>query len=61
VGLPTARATLDDSVADLRILPGRKVNVMLATSLGKGSYSATVTLKQGGAKLLTAKRKFSVR
>ena len=61
VSVKSARGTLNDSVADLRILPGRKVDVILATSLGTGSYSATVTLKQGGAKLLTAKRKFSVR
>jgi hypothetical protein len=61
VSVKGVRGTLNDSVSDLRILPGKQVNVMLARSLRKGSYSATVTLKQGGAKLLTAKRLFSVR
>ncbi|WP_028060065.1 hypothetical protein [Candidatus Solirubrobacter pratensis] len=61
VSVKGARGTLNDNVAGLRVLPGRKVNLVLATSVRKGSYSATVTLKQGGAKLLTAKRKFSVR
>jgi hypothetical protein len=56
-----ARGTLNENVADLKILPGKKVNIVLATGLNKGSYNATVTLRQGGAKLLTAKRKFSVR
>jgi hypothetical protein len=61
VSVKGARGTLNDNVAGLRILPGKKVNIVLATSLRKGSYSATVTLKQGSAKVLTAKRKFSVR
>jgi hypothetical protein len=61
VSVKGVRGTLNDSVAGLRILPGKKVNIVLASSLRKGSYTATVTLKQGGAKLLTAKRKFSVR
>jgi hypothetical protein len=56
-----ARGTLNDNIADLRILPGKKVNLELATGLKSGSYSATVKLEQGGTKLLTAKRKFSVR
>jgi hypothetical protein len=33
----------------------------LASGLKSGAYSATVTLEQGGTKLLTAKRRFSVR
>jgi hypothetical protein len=61
VSIKGARGTLNDSVAGLRILPGKKVNIVLAPSLRNGSYSATVTLKQGGTKLLTAKRRFSVR
>jgi hypothetical protein len=56
-----ARGTLNDNIDDLRILPGKKVNLELAGSLKSGSYSATVTLEQGGTKLLTAKRRFSVR
>ena len=61
VSVKGARGTLNDNVAGLRILPGKKANLVLATSVRKGSYSATVTLKQGSAKVLTAKRKFSVR
>jgi hypothetical protein len=56
-----ARGTLNDNIDDLRILPGKKVNLELAGSLKSGAYSATVTLEQGGTKLLTAKRRFSVR
>jgi hypothetical protein len=56
-----ARGTLNDNVEDLRILPGKKVNLELASSLKSGAYTATVTLEQGGTKLLTAKRRFSVR
>jgi hypothetical protein len=56
-----ARGTLNDNIDDLRILPGKKVNLELAGGLKSGSYSATVTLEQGGTKLLTAKRRFSVR
>ncbi len=56
-----ARGTLNDNVSALKILPGKKVNIVLGTGLRSGSYNATVTLKQGGAKLLSAKRKFSVR
>jgi hypothetical protein len=52
---------LNDNIDALRILPGKKVNIQLATGLKSGSYSATVTLEQGGTKLLTAKRRFSVR
>jgi hypothetical protein len=56
-----ARGTLNDDVTALKILPGKKVDVALATGLRSGSYSATVTLRQGATKVLTAKRKFSVR
>jgi hypothetical protein len=61
VTVKSARGTLNEDVEDLKILPGKTVNIMLASAPRSGSYSATVTLKQGGTKLLTAKRKFSVR
>jgi hypothetical protein len=61
ISVKGARGTLNDNIDDLRILPGKKVNLELAGSLKSGSYSATVTLEQGGTKLLTAKRRFSVR
>jgi hypothetical protein len=56
-----ARGTLNDSVGNVKILPGKKVDIALAKSLRPGSYSATLTLKQAGTKLLTVKRKFVVR
>jgi hypothetical protein len=56
-----ARGTLNDNVGDVKILPRKKVDVVLAPSLRAGSYSATLTLKQAGNKLLTVKRKFVVR
>ena len=61
ISVKGARGTLNDDIDDLRILPGKKVNLALASGLRSGSYSATVTLEQGGTKLLTAKRRFSVR
>jgi hypothetical protein len=61
ISVKGARGTLNDNIDALRILPGKKVNIQLATGLKSGSYSATVTLEQGGTKLLTAKRRFSVR
>jgi hypothetical protein len=61
VSVKGARGTLNDDIDDLRILPGKKVNVELASGLRSGAYSATVTFEQGGTKLLTAKRRFSVR
>jgi len=61
ISVKGARGTLNDNIDDLRILPGKKVNLELATSLKSGAYTATVRLEQGGTKLLTAKRRFSVR
>jgi hypothetical protein len=61
ISVKGARGTLNDNIDELRILPGKKVNLELASGLKSGAYSATVTLEQGGAKLLTAKRRFSVR
>jgi hypothetical protein len=61
VKIKSARGTLNSTMPALRILPGKTVNIALSSVLKKGSYSATVTLKQGGTKLLTAKRRFSVR
>jgi hypothetical protein len=61
VKIKGARGTLNSTVPALRILPGKTVNIGLSSTLKKGAYSATVTLKQAGTKLLTAKRKFSVR
>jgi hypothetical protein len=61
ISLKGTRGTLNDNVDELRILPGKKVNLKLASSLKSGAYTATVTLEQGGTRLLKAKRRFSVR
>jgi hypothetical protein len=61
ISVKGARGTLNDNIDELRILPGKKVNLELASSLKSGAYTATVTLEQGGTKLLRAKRRFSVR
>jgi hypothetical protein len=55
------RGSVNDNIPATVILPGKKVNIQVGSSLRAGSYTATVTLKQGGAKLLSAKRKFSVK
>jgi hypothetical protein len=56
-----ARGSVNDNFQPTVILPGKKVNLKLGSSLRAGSYTATVTLNQGGTKLVTAKRKFSVK
>ena len=61
ISVKSPRGTQNDDIDGLRILPGKKVNISLGSGLKSGSYSATVTLEQGGAKILTAKRRFSVR
>jgi hypothetical protein len=55
------RGSVNDNIPQKVILPGKKVNIKLGSSLRAGSYTATVTLNQGGTKLVTAKRKFSVK
>jgi hypothetical protein len=61
IAVKSARGTQNDNIDGLRILPGKKVNISLGSGLKSGAYSATVTLEQGGTKILTAKRRFSVR
>ena len=47
----------------VRILPGKLVRVKLASvrSLRRGTYSARITLNQGGGKRLTTTKRFTVR
>ena len=47
----------------VRILPGKLVRVKLASTRGlrKGSYSARISLTQGGKTRLTTTKRFSVR
>jgi hypothetical protein len=56
-----SRGSVNDNIPATEILPGKKVNIKLGSSLRAGTYTATVTLNQGGTKLLTAKKKFSVK
>ena len=49
------------ALAAVKILPGKSINVPLGTKLAKGSYTATVTLKQRGKTALTATKKFTVK
>ena len=49
------------SLAATKILPGKSINVPLGTKLAKGSYTATLSLKQRGKTALTATKKFKVR
>lgn len=49
------------SLAATKILPGKTINVPLGSKLAKGSYTATLSLKQRGKTALTATKKFKVK
>jgi hypothetical protein len=49
------------SLAATKILPGKSINVPLGSKLAKGSYTATLSLKQAGKTVLTATKKFKVK
>jgi hypothetical protein len=49
------------ALAATKILPGKSINVPLGSKLAKGSYTATLSLKQGGKTALTATKKFKVK
>jgi hypothetical protein len=49
------------SLAATKILPGKTINVPLGSKLAKGSYTATLSLKQAGKTALTATKKFKVK
>jgi hypothetical protein len=55
-----ARGTFNTTIASTTILPGKKVDLTLASGLKPGSYSAKVTLKRGKVKVLTLTRRFSI-
>ena len=57
----SARGTKRISLAATKILPGKSINVPLGTKLAKGSYTATLSLKQRGKTALTATKKFKVK
>ncbi|HET6506804.1 MAG TPA: hypothetical protein VFG42_08440 [Baekduia sp.] len=60
VRLVGPRGTVNRSIAAVRVLPGGIVDLKLAatSALPKGSYTATISLTQGGAKVASAKRTF---
>ena len=53
--------TKNITVAAVKILPGKTVNLPAGTKLAKGSYTATVALKQHGKKALSLTKKFKVK
>jgi len=56
-----AQGTKNLTVAAVKILPGKTVNLPAGTKLAKGSYTATVALKQHGKKALSLTKKFKVK
>jgi len=56
-----AQGTKNLTVAAVKILPGKTVNLPAGTKLAKGSYTATVTLNQRGKKALAVSKKFKVK
>ncbi len=49
------------SIASIRILPGKTVNVPLGKGLSRGSYNATLTLNQRGKRVVNLKKKFRIK
>ena len=56
-----ATQTKNLTIAAVKILPGKTVNLPAGTKLAKGSYTATVTLNQRGKKALSVSKKFKVK
>jgi hypothetical protein len=56
-----ARGTRNSTVAAVRILPGKLIDVPLGTRLAKGIYTATVRLNQRGRRALNVKHEFKVK
>jgi len=56
-----AQGTKNLTVAAVKILPGKTVNLPAGTKLAKGSYTATVALTQRGKKVLSVTKKFKVK
>ena len=61
VRVKAAGGTKNYAIAAVRILPGKTVNLPAGTKLARGSYTASVTLKQRGKTVLTATKKFKVK
>lgn len=56
-----AAGTKNITVAAVKILPGKTVNLPAGTKLAQGSYTATVSLTQAGKKALSVTKKFKVK
>lgn len=56
-----ASGTKNLTIAPVRILPGKTVNLPAGTKLAKGSYTATATLTQRGKRVLSTTKKFRVK
>jgi hypothetical protein len=56
-----ATQTKNLTIASVKILPGKTVNLPAGTNLAKGAYTATVTLNQRGKKALSVSKKFKVK
>jgi hypothetical protein len=56
-----AAGTKNITIAAVKILPGKSVNLPAGTKLAKGSYTATVALSQHGKKALAVTKKFKVK
>jgi hypothetical protein len=56
-----ASGTKNLTVAAVKMLPGKTVNLPAGTKLAKGSYTATVTLTQRGKRALSVSKKFRVK
>jgi len=61
ISVKTALGTRNSSVPLIKVLPGKTVNIPLATKLGKGSATAKVTVNQGGKRALQINKKFAVK
>jgi hypothetical protein len=56
-----AAGTKNFEISNVKILPGKTVNLPAGTKLGKGSYTATVSLTQNRKKALSLTKKFTVK
>jgi hypothetical protein len=61
VAVKGARGTSNLSVASVKILPGKTINVSLGSKLAKGSFTAKITLRQKGKTVVNTTKKFTVK
>lgn len=61
VSVKDSSGTRNLTVAPVKILPGKTVNIPLGTKLSKGTAAAKVTLRQKGKTAITLNKKFTVK